>query len=158
MNIFKGIVILPLVVLLITAGCTSGQNVREGESPDLNKASAVFTEESLPIPPADTSEEQDIRSLMVGDWKIQTGDQEVFFWQFHNDGTLTGGSEPQSHRIKGTLSSFGFDKYIVIQASDSTGNGTQITYDMAITSDPTNGTISVDNPVEKINWKFTRQV
>ena len=93
MKILKGICMFPLVVLLITAGCTSGENATGTESPLLNDASTVFTEASLAIPPADTSEEQDISSLIVGDWKIQTGDQEVLYWRFHNDGTLTGGSE-----------------------------------------------------------------
>jgi len=157
MNIFKGIVIFPLVVLLLTAGCTSGEQATGTESPDLNQASAVFTEESLAIPPADANEEQAISSLIVGDWKIQTGDKEVLNWQFHNDGTLTGGSEPGSSRITGTWSTFGFEKFILIQASGTNSNGEQITYDMAITSDPTNGTISVDNPVKDSNWEFTRQ-
>ena len=157
MNIFKGIVIIPLVVLLLTAGCTSGEQATGTESPDLNQASAVFTEESLAIPPADANEEQAISSLIVGDWKIQTGDKEVLNWQFHNDGTLTGGSEPGSSRITGTWSTFGFEKFILIQASGTNSNGEQITYDMAITSDPTNGTISVDNPVKDSNWEFTRQ-
>jgi hypothetical protein len=158
MNIFKGIVIFPLVVLLITAGCISGENAREGESPDLNEASAVFTEESLAIPPADTTGEQDISSLIVGDWEIQTGDQDILYWQFQNDGTLTGGSAPGSRQITGTWSPFGCEKFIVIHANGTTGKGEQISYEMAITSDPTNGTISVDNPVENINWQFTRQV
>ena len=157
MTIFKGIVIIPLVVLLLTAGCTSGEQATGTESPDLNQASAVFTEESLAIPPADANEEQAISSLIVGDWKIQTGDKEVLNWQFHNDGTLTGGSEPGSSRITGTWSTFGFEKFILIQASGTNSNGEQITYDMAITSDPTNGTISVDNPVKDSNWEFTRQ-
>ena len=158
MNIFKGIVIFPLVVLLITAGCTSGENVKEGESPDLNEASAVFTEESLAIPPADTTGEDDISSLIVGDWQIHTGDQEVLYWHFHNNGTLTGGSEPGSLQITGTWSTFGIKNRIVLHATGSNNNGEPITYEMAITRDPTNGTISVDNPVESINWEFTRLI
>jgi hypothetical protein len=157
MKILKGICMFPLVVLLITAGCTSGENATGTESPLLNDASTVFTEASLAIPPADTPEEQDISSLIVGDWKIQTGDQEVLYWRFHNDGTLTGGSEPGSRRITGTWSTFGFEQFILINAAGTTSNGEQITYDMAITSDPTNGTISVDNPVEDTNWEFIRQ-
>jgi len=156
MNILKSIVIFLLVVLVIATGCTSPEHATEGESPALNEASAVFTEGSLAIP-ADTPEGQDISSLIVGDWKIQTGDQETLYWQFHNDGTLTGGSEPGSHQITGTWSTFGFEKFIEIQASGTTNDGRQITYDMAITSDPANGTISVDNPEEYIDWEFTRQ-
>ena len=157
MNILKGIVIFPLVVLLITAGCTSGENATEGESPDLNEASAVFTEESLAILPTDTTINQDISSLIVGDWNIQTGDKEILYWQFQNDGTLTGGSEPGSRQITGTWSTFGFEKFILIHADGTTSKGEQISYDMAITSDPTNGTISVDNPDKYISWEFTRQ-
>jgi len=157
MKIFKGIFIIPLVLLLVTAGCTSGENATATESPELNEASTVFIENSLDIPPSDTLEEQDIRSLIVGDWKIQTGDQEVLYWQFQNNGTLTGGSEPGSNRITGTWSTFGFEKFILINAAGTDSKGEQISYDMAITSDPTNGTISVDNPVENINWEFTRQ-
>jgi len=157
MKIFKGIFIIPLVLLLVTAGCTSGENATATESPELNEASTVFIENSLDIPPSDTLEEQDISSLIVGDWKIQTGDQEVLYWQFQNNGTLTGGSEPGSNRITGTWSTFGFEKFILINAAGTDSKGEQITYDMAITSDPTNGTISVDNPVENINWEFTRQ-
>ena len=157
MKIFKGIFIIPLVLLLVTAGCTSGENATATESPELNEASTVFIENSLDIPPSDTLEEQDISSLIVGDWKIQTGDQEVLYWQFQNNGTLTGGSEPGSNRITGTWSTFGFEKFILINAAGTASKGEQITYDMAITSDPTNGTMSVDNPVENINWEFTRQ-
>jgi hypothetical protein len=157
MKIFKGIFIIPLVVLLITAGCTSGEHATETESPDLNDASPVFTEESLAIPPADTPEGQDISSLIVGDWKIQTGDQQILFWRFHNDGTLTGGSEAGSSQITGTWSTFGFEQFIVINAAGTTSNGEHITYNMAITRDPTNGTISVDNPVEDKTWEFIRQ-
>jgi hypothetical protein len=158
MNILKGIVIFPLVVLLMTAGCTSGENAMEGESPDMNEASAVFTEESLAIPPADITEGEAISSLIVGDWKIQTGDQEVLYWQFQNDGTLTGGSEPGGRQITGTWSTFGFEKFILLHANGTTAKGEQISYDMAITSDPASGTIFVDNPVENIHWQFTRQV
>ena len=39
----------------------------------------------------------------------------------------------------------------------SNSRGEHITCNMAITRDPTTGTISVDNPVEDINWEFTRQ-
>jgi len=157
MKIFKGIFIIPLVVLLITAGCTSGEHATETESPDLNDASPVFTEESLAIPPADTPEGQDISSLIVGDWKIQTGDQQILFWRFHNDGTLTGGSEAGSSQITGTWSTFGFEQFIAITASGTNSKGENITYTMAITKDPTDGTISVDNPVEDKTWEFIRQ-
>jgi hypothetical protein len=145
-----------MVLLLITAGCTSGDPAPEGESPDLNEAAPVYTETSLDIPPADTLEEQPVSSLIIGEWKIQTGNQEVLYWQFHPDGTLTGGNEPGSSRITGTWSSFGFEKYILIQAGGTTGNGTQIAYELAITGDPANGTISVDNPDKYISWEFTR--
>jgi len=154
---FKGILMFPLVILLITAGCTSSENTPGTESPLLNDAATVFTEDSLAIPPADTPQEQDISVLIVGDWKIQTDDQQVLYWRFHNDGTLTGGSEPDSRQITGTWSTFGFGEFIAIHAVGTTGNGEQITYDMAITRDPATGTISVDNPVEHINWEFTRQ-
>ena len=157
MKIFKGIFIIPLVVLLVTAGCTSNENATGTGSPELNEASTVFTEESLAIPPSDTTGEQDISSLIVGDWKIQTGDQQVLSWRFQNDGTLTDGSEPGSSRITGTWSTFGFEKFILINATVTKSNGEQITYNIAITSDPTNGTISVDNPVENKNWEFIRQ-
>lgn len=146
-----------VVLLLITAGCTSGEPATEGESPDLNEAAPVYTETSLDIPPADTMEEQSIGTLIIGDWKIQTGNQEVLYWQFHPDGTLSGGSEPGSSRITGTWSTFGFDKFVVIQANGTTGNGTQIAYELAVTSDPASGTISVDNPDEYITWEFIRQ-
>jgi hypothetical protein len=157
MKIFKGLFLIPLVVLLVTAGCTSNENAPGTGSPDLNEASTVFTQESLAIPPSYSTGEQDISSLIVGDWKIQTSDQQVLFWRFHNDGSLTGGSEPGSSRITGTWSTFGFEKFILINATGTKSNGEQITYNIAITSDPTNGTISVDNPVEDKNWEFIRQ-
>ena len=158
MKIFKGIFIIPLVLLLVTAGCISGENSTASESPELNEASTVFTQESLTIQPSDTPEEQDISSLIIGDWKIQTGDQQVLYWRFQTDGTLTGGSEPGSSRITGTWSTFGFEKFILIEATGTKSNGEQITYNIAITRDTTNGTISVDNPVENINWEFIRQI
>jgi len=157
MNIFKGLFIFPLVVLLITAGCTSSENSTGMESPKRNDASTVFTEDSLAIPPADTPEEQGISSLIFGDWKIQASDQQVLYWRFYNDRTLTGGSEPGSRQITGDWSTFGFEKYALIHAVGTTSNGEQITYDMTITSDFTNSTISVDNPNEYKNWKFIRQ-
>jgi len=157
MKISNSIFIIPLMVLLITAGCTSGEHATGTESPVLNDASPVFTEESLAITPAEIPEGQDICSLIVGDWKILTGDNQVLYWQFHNDRTLTGGSELGSRQITGTWSPFGFEQLISIDAAGTTGNGEQITYDMAISCDPTNGTIAVDNPVEDRNWKFIRQ-
>ena len=157
MKIFKGIFLIPLMLLLVIAGCTSNENAPGTGSPELNEASTVFTQESLTIQPSDTPEEQDISSLIIGDWKIQTGDQQVLYWRFHNDGTLTGGSEPGSSRITGTWSTFGFEKFILIEATGTKSNGEQITYNIAITRDTTNGTISVDNPVEDKNWEFTRQ-
>jgi len=157
MKIFKGIFLIPLMLLLVIAGCTSNENAPGTGSPELNEASTVFTQESLTIQPSDTPEEQDISSLIIGDWKIQTGDQQVLYWRFQNDGTLTGGSEPGSSRITGTWSTFGFEKFILIEATGTKSNGEQITYNIAITRDTTNGTISVDNPVEDKNWEFTRQ-
>ena len=117
-----------------------------------------FTEESLDISPGDAPEEQDISSLIVGDWKIQTGDNQVLYWQFNSDGTMTGGSEPGSRQITGKWSTFGFGEFILINAAGTTGSGEQIAYDMAITRDPTDGTISVDNPDEYANWEFIREV
>jgi hypothetical protein len=157
MKIFKGICMFPRVILLITAGCTSRENATGTESPELNGASMVFTETSLAILLADTPEEQDISSLIVGDGKIQTGDQQALYWRFHNNGTLTGGSKPGSSRITGTWSAFGFEKFILIHAAGTNSNGEQIAYNMAITKHLTTGTISVDNPVESINWEFIRQ-
>jgi hypothetical protein len=157
MKIFKTIIILPIVLLLITAGCSSGEHAPEGESPDFNEASPVYTETSLATPPAGSSEVQDISSLFVGDWKIQTGDHQVLYWRFHNDGTLTGGSEPGSTQITGTWLPFGFEQLISVEAVGTISTGENITYDMVLTGDPTNGTISVDNPVEERNWEFIRQ-
>jgi hypothetical protein len=156
-KIFNVIFIMLLVVLLLTAGCTTGEHATEPESPDLNEASPVFTEESLAIPPADTPEGKDISSLIVGDWKIQTDDHQVLSWRFHDDGTLTGGSEAGSSQITGTWSTFGFEKFIAINASGMNTRGEYVTYNMAITRDPTNGTIFVDNPAEDVTWEFTRQ-
>jgi hypothetical protein len=157
MKIFNGIFIVALVVLLMSAGCTSSEKSTETESPKLNAASTVFTEDSLTNAPADNTEEQNISSPIVGIWKIQTSDQQVLYWQFHNDGTLTGVSEPGSHDITGTWETFGFGNYFAINAVGTDSNGEQITYDMAITSDLTNGTIYVDNPDEYKNWEFIRQ-
>ena len=42
MKIISSILILLLVCLLVSAGCTSEEDSAEGESPDLNDASTVF--------------------------------------------------------------------------------------------------------------------
>jgi len=157
MKIFTGLFIVTLLVLLISAGCTSSEKSTGMESPILNDASTVFTENSLTNTPADTTAEQDMRSLIVGDWKIQTGDQQILYWQFHDDGNLTGGSEPSGHQITGDWSIFGFENLITINAAGTNSNGDLITYDMELTTDLTNGTISVVNPDEDTNWQFIRQ-
>jgi hypothetical protein len=149
---FNVIFVFTIVVLLITAGCTSDENPAQR-----NDASNVFVEDDLLNHPGDTPEEQDIGTLIVGDWKIQTGDNQVLYWRFHNDGTLTGGSEPGSRRITGNWSTFGFEKYIFVDATDTQSDGEHITYNMAITRDPANGSISVDNPAEYTTWEFIRQ-
>jgi hypothetical protein len=145
------------MVLLMSAGCTSSEESTETVSPKLNAGSAVFTEVSLTNAPADNTEEENISSPIVGVWKIHTSDQQVLYWQFHNDGTLTGGSEPGSHEITGTWETFGFGNYFAINAVGTNSNGEQITFNMALNNDLTNGTISVNNPVEDKNWEFIRQ-
>ena len=157
MKSFNVIFVFIIVVLLITAGCTSDKNPAGTGSPQLNDASKVFEEDNLPNPQGDTPEEQDIGTLIAGDWKIQTGDNQVLYWRFYNDGTLTGGSEPGSRRITGNWSTFGFEKYIFVDATGTESDGEQITYNMAITRDPANGSISVDNPAEYTTWEFIRQ-
>jgi hypothetical protein len=158
MKIINHLFILLLVSLLVTAGCTSEDDAAEGVTPVLNDASAVYPEETLTISPDNTPEEQDISSLIVGNWKIETGDSQVLYWEINSDGTMTGGSEPGSTRISGKWSTFGFGEFILINAAGTTDNGEQIAYDMAITRDPADGTITVDNPDEYVNWEFIRQV
>lgn len=157
MKIFTGLFIVTLLVLLISAGCTSNEKSTGTESPTLNDASTVFTENSLTIAPAYNIDEQNINFPIVGVWKIQTGDQQVLYWQFHNDGTLTGGSEPDSHQITGTWETFGFGNYFLIKAVGTNSTGEQIIYDMALANNSTNGTVSVDNPDEYKNWEFIKQ-
>jgi|WetSurMetagenome_2_1015567.scaffolds.fasta_scaffold130675_1 hypothetical protein len=144
------------MVLLMSAGCTSSEESIETASPKLNDASTVFTEVSLTNSPSENTEEENISSPIVGIWKIQTSDQQIY-WQFHNNGTLTGGSEPGSQEITGTWETFGYENYFAINAVGTNSNGEQITFNMALTNDLTNGTVSVNYPVEDINWVFIRQ-
>jgi hypothetical protein len=157
MKIFNCIFIVTLMILLMSAGCTSSKESTETVSPNLNDASTVFTEVSLTNAPADYTEGENISSPIVGVWKIQTSDQQVFYWQFHNDGTLTGGSEPGSQEITGSWETFGYGNYFAINAVRPNNNGEQITFNMALTNDLTNGTVSVNYPVEDKNWEFIRQ-
>jgi hypothetical protein len=157
MKIFNCIFIVTLMILLMSAGCTSSKDSTETVSPKLNDASTVFTEVGLTNAPSDTTEEENISSPIVGVWKIQTSDQQVFYWQFHNDGTLTGGSEPGSQEITGSWETFGYGNYFAINAVGTNSNGEQITFNMALTNDLTNGTVSVNYPVEDKNWEFIRQ-
>jgi hypothetical protein len=157
MKIFNCIFIVTLMILLMSAGCTSSKDSTETVSPKLNDASTVFTEVGLTNAPSDTTEEENISSPIVGVWKIQTSDQQVFYWQFHNDGTLTGGSEPGSQEITGSWETFGYGNYFAINAVGTNSNGDQITFNMALTNDLTNGTVSVNYPVEDKNWEFIRQ-
>jgi hypothetical protein len=157
MKIFNCIFIVTLMILLMSAGCTSSKDSTETVSPKLNDASTVFTEVGLTNAPSDTTEEENISSPIVGVWKIQTSDHQVFYWQFHDDGTLTGGSEPGSEEITGSWETFGYGNYFAINAVRPNSNGEQITFNMALTNDLTNGTVSVNYPVEDKNWEFIRQ-
>lgn len=157
MKIFNGMFTVALMALLMSAGCISSEKSTETISPNLNAGSSVFTEVSLTNGPADTTEEQNMSSPVVGVWKIQMGNQQVLYWQFHNNGTLTGGSEPGSHQITGTWSTLGFGNYFAINAVGTNSTGEQITYNMALANDSTNSTVSVDNPVEYKNWEFIKQ-
>jgi hypothetical protein len=145
MKIFTVLFVAILVGLLISAGCTSSENSAGTESPKFNEASTIFTQE------------ENIGSSIIGLWKVQASDQQVIYWQFYNDGTLTGGSEPSSHEITGTWVTFDNGDYFVINASGTNSNGEQVTYNMALIMDLTNGTFSVDYPDEDKNWEFIRQ-
>ena len=156
MKIFDGLFIVALVVLLISAGCTSSEKSTGTISPKLNTSSPNITNFIASIP-KDNITDQNMSFPIVGVWKIQTGDQQTLYWQFHNDGNLTGGSEPGNHQITGNWSPFAFKNLFTINAVGTNSNGKQITYNMVIASDPTNGTISVVNPKEDTNWQFIRQ-
>jgi hypothetical protein len=157
MKVFNCMFIVTLTVLLMSAGCISSEESTETVSPKLNDASTVFTEVSLTNAPSDITEEENISSPIVGVWKIQTGDQQVLYWQFHTDGNLTGGPEPGSQEITGTWETFGYGNYFAINAVGTNSNGEQIPFNMALTNDLTNGTVSVNYPVENTNWEFIRQ-
>jgi len=151
---------ITLLVLLISAGCTSSEKLTETESHTLNDASTVFTENSLTNAPEDNIEEQDtevqnMSSQIVGTWEIQTANQQLLYW-FHNDGTLTGGSEWDSPQITGTWKTSVFGNSITINAVGTNSTGEKISYNMVLTYDFTNDIFSVDNPDEYKNWKFVR--
>ena len=145
MKIFTVLFVVMLAGLLLSAGCTSGENPGGTESPKLNEASTVFTQE------------ENIGSPIIGSWKIQADDQQVLYWEFHNDRTLTGGSEPGSDEITGTWSAFDSGDYVLTNAEGTDSNGEKITYNMALIIDLKNGDVSVKYPDGDKNWEFTRQ-
>jgi len=156
MKIFNGLCIVALVVLLMSAGCTSSEKSTGTVSPKLNSSSPNVSNFVASIP-KENIPEKNTSLPIIGVWKIQTGDQQVLFWQFHNDGKLTGGSEPGSNQITGNWSPFLFKNLFIINAVGIDSNGKQIKYDnVTIAIDLTNDTASGVMPVEYKNWKFTR--
>jgi hypothetical protein len=153
----NGIFFIALLILLITAGCLSDEKTSEAELPKLNDGSTIFIEDSLVTPPANVPADADTSSLLVGVWKIQTGNQEELYWQFHDDGNLTGGSEPDSHQVSGEWSSIGFENLVTIHAVGANSNGEMIAYDIELVTDLSNRTISIVNPDEDSHWIFIKQ-
>ena len=157
MKIINGLFIVALVVLLMSAGCTSSEKSTGTVSPKPSTSSPNITNFIASIP-KDNLTEKNMSSPIVGVWKIQTGDQQILYWQFYNDGKLTGGSEPGSNQITGKWSPFLFKNLFIIDAVGTDSTGMQIKYDnVTIAIDLTNGTAVGVLPVEYKNWKFTKQ-
>jgi hypothetical protein len=184
MKIFHGLCIVAVVVLLMTAGCTSREKSTENVSQGLTTSSPNGTNFVTGIPkdtrtenvsqglttsspngtnfvtgiPKEDTTEKNVSSPVVGFWKIQTGDQQIVFWQFHNDGKLTGGSEPGSNQITGNWSPFVFKNLFLINAVGTDITGKQIKYDnVTIAINLDNITAFGVQPVEYKSWNFTKQ-
>jgi hypothetical protein len=156
MKIFHGLFIVAIVVLLMSAGCTSSEKSTGNISPELNTSSPNVSNLVASIP-KDKIPEKDMSSPIVGIWKMQTGDQHIVFWQFHNDGKLTGGSELGSNQITGNWSPFVFKNLFLINAVGTDNTGKQIKYDnVTIAINLDNVTASGVQPEYK-SWKITRQ-
>jgi hypothetical protein len=156
MKIFHGLFIVAIVVLLMSAGCTSSEKSTGNVLPELNTSSPNVSNlvESIP---KDTITEKNMSSPIVGIWKIQTGDQHILYWRFHDSGKFTGGNEPGSNQITGNWSPFVFKNLFLINAVGTDTTGKQIKYDnVTIAINLDNVTASGVQPEYK-SWKFTRQ-
>jgi len=171
MKIIKALCIITFVSLLITAGCTTGEKTSGITLPAHNAASPVFSDGNLAVTPVSTvlpgqnatispgttTLQESYADNMVGAWKTHVNDNQVVYWQFDTDGTLTGGSSPGSHEITGNWSGFFYKNAFRMQAAGTRNNGNQTMYDVVIGYDLTTGNVSVINPPEDRNWIFVRQ-
>jgi hypothetical protein len=157
MKIFHGVFIVAVIVLLMSAGCTSSEKTTGNVSPKLNNPSPIASNFVASIPKENTTE-KNIHSPIVGIWKVQTGDQHIIYWQFHDNGKFTGGNEPESNQIAGNWSPFVFKNLFLINAVGTDTTGKQIRYDnITIAINLDNVTASGVQPEYK-SWKFTRQL
>jgi hypothetical protein len=155
MKFFHGVCIIAVVVLLMSAGCTSSEKSTGNVSLNTSSPNVSNFVESIP---KDTITEKNVSSPIVGIWKVQTGDQHILYWQFHDNGKFTGGNEPGSNQISGNWSPFVFKNLFLINAVGTDTTGRQIRYDnITIAINIDNVTASGVQPEYKI-WKFTRQL
>lgn len=157
MKIFHCIFIVALVVLLMSAGCTTNEKSTGNVPSVLTDSSSNLTNFMASIP-KDNTPEKNMTIPIVGIWRVQTSDQQIVYWQFYDHGKFTGGSKPGSNQITGNWSPFLFKNLFIIDAAGTDSNGKQIKYDnVTIAYDLTNDTASGVLPVEYKNWKFIRQ-
>jgi hypothetical protein len=155
MKMFHGVFIVAVVVLLMSAGCTSREKSTGNVS--LNTSSPNVSNFVAGIPQENIIE-KNMSPPIVGIWKVQTGDQQIVYWQFHDSGKFTGGNEPGSNQITGNWSPFVFKNLFLINAVGTDTTGKQIRYDnVTIATNLDNVTASGVQPEYK-SWKFTRQL
>ena len=157
MKIITGLLIVIFAGILLSSGCTSLQ--KNGIISPINGTSApTIPEQSLTVSPIGTTLQESYADKIVGTWKVQTDTSKVLYWQFSNDGSLTGGSSPGSNEITGNWSSLGFRNLFEIDAASINGTGSLAkNYNLVIYYDIDHHGVHVQDPSEDRNWTFVRQ-
>lgn len=157
MKVISGLLVVALFSLLITGGCMSGENNQSSVPGAYNTASPVVSGQIPTVSPVTTTLQENYTDQIIGAWKTEVNDSQVIYWQFNNNGTLTGGSKPGDYSITGNWSLIGFRNLFAIKAVGTNDTGVNTTYNVVIYYDLTGKNISVVTPREDTNWTFTRQ-
>ena len=156
MKIVDGLLCIALAGLLITAGCISGKT-NQGTVPSTQKGiSPVFPNAST-IAPVATTLQESYADKIIGTWKTESNNSRVLYWQFNENWTFTGGSEPGGQELTGNWSQFTFKNAFEIKGISTNSTVLQKTFDIFIGYDISNKTVSVIYPAEYSNWKFIKQ-
>lgn len=156
MKIERVLVFVALASLLITAGCISNEK-NQNTVPSNDSTQLPVVSNQSPVVSATITLQANYIDKLIGAWKTETNGSQAIYWQFNNNGTLTGGSEPGSHDITGRWGLIGLRNLFEMNATGTNSTGKQTTYDIVIYYDLASKNVYVVNPPEDRNWNFIRQ-